>query len=46
MKHGENDVEWQISIQGILLSAFLNNFWKREGSFKMHVILTCHDPIM
>ncbi len=34
MKHGESDVEQQISIQGIHLSAFWNYFWKREESFK------------
>ncbi len=28
--HGENDVEFQISIQGIHLSAFGNYFWKKE----------------
>ncbi len=31
MKHGESDVERQISIQGIHLSAFWNYFWKREA---------------
>ncbi len=34
MKHGESDVEQQISIQGVHLSAVRNSFWKREGSFK------------
>ncbi len=36
MKHGESDVdvEQQISIQGVDLSAFWNYFWKRERSFK------------
>ncbi len=34
MKHCESDVERQISIQGIHLSALWNYFWKREGSFK------------
>ncbi len=33
MKHCESDVERQISIQGIHLSALWNNFWKRHGSF-------------
>ncbi len=33
MKHGENDVERQISIQGIHLSAFWNNVWGKEGHF-------------
>ncbi len=33
MKHGESGVEWQISIQGIHLSAYWNYVWKREGSF-------------
>ncbi len=28
MKHGESDVKWQISIQGIHLSAFWNNVWR------------------
>ncbi len=37
MKHGGSDVEWQISIQGIYLSAFWNYFWKREGSFNSSV---------
>ncbi len=32
MKQGESDVEQQISIQGIHLSAFWNYFCKREGS--------------
>ncbi len=30
MKHGESDVEWQISIQGIHFSAFWNIFGKEE----------------
>ncbi len=34
MKHGKIDVEWQISIQGIHLSAFWNYCWRREESFK------------
>ncbi len=34
MRYSESDVEQQISIQGIHLSAFGNYFWKREGSFK------------
>ncbi len=36
MEHCESDVERQISIQGIHLSAFWNYFWKREGSFTHH----------
>ncbi len=37
MKHVDSDVERQISIQGIHLSAFWNYIWKREGSFNyMH----------
>ncbi len=39
MKHGESDVEGKISIQGIYLSDFWNYFWKREGTFKVHVQL-------
>ncbi len=35
MKQVESDVDRQISIQSIHLSAFWNYFWKREGSFKM-----------
>ncbi len=31
MKHGESDVERQISIQGIHLSTFRNYFLKRGG---------------
>ncbi len=31
MKHGQSDVERQISIQGIHLSPFGNSFWKREA---------------
>ncbi len=34
MKHGESDVERQISIQGVYLSAFWNYFLKNEGNFK------------
>ncbi len=33
MKYSESDVERQISVQGIHLSAFGNYFWQREGSF-------------
>ncbi len=33
MKHGESDVEQQISVQGIHTSALWNYFWKREGNF-------------
>ncbi len=39
MKHGESDVEPQISIQGLHLSGFLNYFWKREGSFKLLIVM-------
>ncbi len=38
MKQGVNNVEWQISIQGLYMSAFRNYFWKREGSFKTQTI--------
>ncbi len=34
MKHGEGDVERQITTQGIHLTAFWNYIWKGEGSFK------------
>ncbi len=34
MKHTESDVERQINIQDIHLSALWNYFWNREGSFK------------
>ncbi len=40
MKHGESNVEWQISIQGIHTSAFCNYFWKREGNFNEILIQT------
>ncbi len=30
MKDGESDVEWQICVQGIHLSAFWNYFLKKE----------------
>ncbi len=36
MKHGESDVEWQISIQGMHLSASWNYVWKREESFNCY----------
>ncbi len=39
MKHGERDVERQISIQGILLSAFWNYFCQREGSLNIKYVL-------
>ncbi len=42
MKHGESDVEWQISKQGIHLSVFWNYLWKGEGSFKDSRVNTLH----
>ncbi len=44
MKHGESDVEQQISIQGIHVSAFGNYLWKREGSFNPCILSIKHDP--
>ncbi len=35
MQHCESDVERQLTIQGIHLSAFCNYVWKREESFKV-----------
>ncbi len=35
MKYDKSDVEWHIGIQGMHLSAFLDYFWKREGSLKL-----------
>ncbi len=35
INHGESDVQWQINIQCIHLSALWNYFLKREGSFNM-----------
>ncbi len=40
MKHGESDVERQISIQGIYLSVFWNYFWNTEGNFNCSNINT------
>ncbi len=40
MKHGESDVERQISIQGIHFSAFWDYFWKREK--EALIIFYCH----
>ncbi len=39
IKNGECDVERQISIQGMHLSAFRNYFWKRDGCFNCDIIL-------
>ncbi len=38
MKHSESDVDQQISIQGIYLSAFWNYVGKRERSFMIYAI--------
>ncbi len=39
MKHGESDVERQINIQGIHLSAFWNCFWKEKEALKLNTVL-------
>ncbi len=40
MKHGENDVEWQISITCIHLRVFWNYFCEKEGSLKFLLSLS------
>ncbi len=35
MEHGERDLEWQISIQGITLECFLELYFEKERSFNI-----------
>ncbi len=39
MKHGEHDVEWQISIQSIRLGAFLNYFLESFNVILLHSLV-------
>ncbi len=44
MKYEKNNIEWQISIQGMNLSDFGDYLRKREGTFKRY-IYTCYTKL-